>query len=328
MTKTILAGDIGGTKTLLKVAQVSGSINDAKIKVVTEHRFDSQAYASFGHLMTDFMQQSGTQQNAPAIHSACIGVAGPVKGRTAKVTNLPWRLDADSLQKQFGIEQIRLINDFQAVGYGVEMLGPDDVTQLQTGEPQPQGVRAVIGAGTGLGHGILIWQQERYEVFSSEAGHTSFAPTDELQMELLQYLQPSLGNVSHETVCSGPGLENIYKFLLAKNNQPTSAALTAANVTQAAFDHTDPLAQQALQIFIKIYGSQAGNLALTCLATGGVYIAGGIAPKILPALREGEFIKAFNDKSKMHDLLKTIPVSVVTNAEVGLLGTVAVAAFH
>jgi glucokinase len=262
------------------------------------------------------------------MRSACIGVAGPVKGHTAKVTNLPWHLDARALQKQFNIEQIRLINDFQAVGYGIEMLGPDDVTQLQAGEPQPHGVRAVIGAGTGLGHGILIWQQDRYEVFSSEAGHTSFAPTDELQMELLQYLHPRLSNVSYETVCSGPGLENIYKFLLVKDKQPTSAALTAAKITQAAFDQTDPLAQQALQMFIKIYGSQAGNLALTCLASGGVYIAGGIAPKILAALREGEFIKAFNNKSKMHDLLKTIPVSVVTNAEVGLLGTVAVAAFH
>ena len=328
MTRIILAGDIGGTKTLLKIVQVSGSLNDATIDILAEHRFDSQRYDTFEQVMTDFMQQPWPKQNPHAIHSACIGVAGPVKAHTAKVTNLPWQLDAEALAPRFDIGKMRLINDFQAVGYGIEMLTPEDITQLQAGEPQPHGVRAVIGAGTGLGHGILIWQRDRYEVFSSEAGHTSFAPIDELQMELLQYLQQRLDNVSFESVCSGPGLENIYKFLLHKNAQPQTDAMSAARITQAAFDQSDSLAQQALHVFVKIYGSQAGNLALTCLASGGVYVAGGIAPKILPALRHGEFMHAFNHKSKMHDLLKTIPVSVVTNPEVGLLGTVGVAAFH
>jgi glucokinase len=327
-TKTVLAGDIGGTKTLLTVAQVSGNTIDSdNIDIVAEHRFDSQAYASFDDVLNEFFRQTW-HKNAGAIHCACIGVAGPVKGHLAKVTNLPWKLDSEALTRQFDIGQLRLINDFQAVGYGIEILGTEDFCQLQAGEPQQHGVRAVIGAGTGLGHGILIWQQDRYEVFSSEAGHTSFAPTDPLQIELLQYWQNQFDNVSFEMVCSGPGLENIYRFLAEQNALSGSKGLSAAEITGLAFDQKEPLAQQALQLFIKIYGAQAGNLALTCLATGGVYVAGGIAPKILPALQQGEFINAFNNKSKMHDLLKNMPVSVVTNPKVGLLGTLAVAAFH
>jgi glucokinase len=328
MTKTILAGDIGGTKTLLTIAQVSGNtITSENINIVAEHRFDSQAYASFDELLSEFFRQPW-HKNADAIQCACVGVAGPVKGHLAKVTNLPWELDSEVLIDQFGIGKLRLINDFQAVGYGIEILAAEDFYQLQAGEPQQHGVRAVIGAGTGLGHGILIWQQDRYEVFSSEAGHTSFAPTDPLQIKLLQYWQSKFANVSFEMVCSGPGLENIYRFLGYQKDQQTAEELSAAEITQLAFDQQDPLALQALQLFIKIYGAQAGNLALTCLATGGVYVAGGIAPKILPALQQGGFIDAFNDKSKMQDLLKTIPVSVVTNPKVGLLGTLAVAAFH
>ncbi len=327
MNKTILAGDIGGTKTLLQVAQVTGTIGNAQIHNLAERRFDSQAYDSFGQIMAEFMRQLRKSHPSTTVHSACIGVAGPVKGDYAQVTNLPWELYADSLAQDFSIETVRLINDFQAVGYGIEMLSEKDICQLQAGESQPGGVRAVIGAGTGLGHGILVWRDGRYEVLGSEAGHTSFAPTDDVQLELLRYLLQKKPNVSYELVCSGPGLENIYEFLANKQTQ-SAARLTAAQITQAAFDGKDSLAEQALQMFVRIYGSQAGNLALTCLATGGVYVAGGIAPKILPALQQGEFIRAFNDKSKMQHLLKTIPVAVVTNAEVGLLGTVAVAAFH
>ncbi|WP_455209694.1 glucokinase [Kaarinaea lacus] len=327
MSKTILAGDIGGTKTLLTVAKVSGSIDNAVIDILAEHRFDSQAYATFDELLAEFCAQPW-RQTTDAVQNACIGVAGPVKGHLANVTNLPWELNGDALADQFGMGQIRLINDFQAVGYGIELLKDEDFCQLQTGEPQHHGVRAVIGAGTGLGHGILIWQQDRYEVFSSEGGHVSFAPTDALQIELLKYLQRKFTNVSFEMVCSGPGLENIYSFLADRNGRHATYSLSAAEITQLAFDQKDPVAQLAMQMFIKIYGAQSGNLALTCLASGGLYVAGGIAPKILPALQQGEFIEAFNEKSKMHNLLKAIPVSVVTNPKVGLLGTIAVAAFH
>ena len=327
MNKTILAGDIGGTKTLLTIAQVSGDdISSENITIIAERRFDSQAYASFDEVLSEFLQSQ--HDSVDGIHSACIGVAGPVKGQFAKVTNLPWELDSEGLVSQFGIGKLRLINDFQAVGYGIEILGAEDFCQLQPGEPQPHGVRAVIGAGTGLGHGILVWQQGRYEVFSSEAGHCSFAPTDLIQIDLLQYLLDKHTNVSFEMVCSGPGLENIYGYLANKNAQPKTNLLSAAEITQLAFDQNDPLALQALRMFVTIYGAQTGNLALTCLATGGVYVAGGIAAKILPALQQGDFINAFNNKSKMHELLKTIPVSVITNPKVGLLGTLAVAAFH
>ena len=327
MSKTILAGDIGGTKTLLTVAQVSGPIDNAVINILAEHRFDSQAYATFDELLEEFFAQPW-QKSIDAIQSACIGVAGPVKGHIANVTNLPWELNGDDLANRCDIARVRLINDFQAVGYGIELLKEDDFCTLQSGEPQNHGVRAVIGAGTGLGHGILIWQQDRYEVFSSEGGHASFAPTDALQIELLKYLQRKFTNVSFEMVCSRPGLENIYRFYADRNSHHATYSLSAAEITQLAFDQKDPLAQQAVQMFTKIYGAQAGNLALTCLATGGVYVAGGIAPKILPALQEGGFIEAFNEKSKMYNLLKAIPVSVVTNPKVGLLGTMAVAAYH
>lgn len=332
MNKRILAGDIGGTKTLLQVVDVAGAGKDA-INIVTEHRFDSQAYDRFDDVISEFLQQPWTNNGRHGIQAACIGVAGPVKGRLAKVTNLPWELNSDALAQQHGIAKIRLINDFQAVGYGIEMLDQNDILRLQEGDPPEHATRAVIGAGTGLGHGILIWQQDRYEVYSSEGGHASFAPTDDLQIELLQYLRTQHQNVSYELVCSGPGLENIYRFLQHKNqaenaSEITAAEITAAEITRMALDEKVSVAQQALQMFVKIYGAQTGNLALTCLATGGVYVAGGIAPKILPALTQGDFINAFNDKSKMSDLLKAIPVSIVTNPHVGLLGTVGVAAYH
>jgi glucokinase len=327
MTKRILAGDIGGTKTLLQTIDMSGSAKDA-INIVAEHRFDSQAYDSFDAVVEEFLHQSWADKGQYGIQAACIGVAGPVKGPLAKVTNLPWELNSDALARKFGIAKVRLINDFQAVGYGIEMLDENDIHCLQEGEPQRHATRAVIGAGTGLGHGILIWRQDRYEVYSSEGGHASFAPTDDAQIELLQYLRAKYPNVSYELVCSGPGLENIYDFFRHKNRMASEPAMDAADITHMALEKKDPLAQQALQMFVKIYGSQSGNLALTCLATGGVYVAGGIAPKILPALMQGDFIKAFNDKSKMHDLLKAIPVYIVTNPNVGLLGTLAVAAFH
>jgi len=327
MNKRILAGDIGGTKTLLQAMEVTGSGKDA-FHVVAEQRFYSPAYDSFDDVIKEFLQQPWANKGRHGIQAACIGVAGPVKGRLAKVTNLPWELNSDLLAQQNGIAKIRLINDFQAVGYGIEMLEKDDIYQLQEGEPREHATRAVIGAGTGLGHGILIWLQDRYEVYSSEGGHASFAPTDELQIELLQYLRTQYPNVSYELVCSGPGLENIYRFCLNKNQITRVADIDAADITRMALEENDPLAQQALRMFVKIYGSQAGNLALTCLATGGVYVAGGIAPKILPALTSGEFIDAFNEKSKMRDLLKAIPVSIVTDPNVGLLGTVGMAAFH
>jgi glucokinase len=327
MTKRILAGDIGGTKTLLQTVEVSGN-SKSIAKIVAEHRFDSRSYDSFDDVIREYLQQPWVNNGLHGIQAACIGVAGPVKGNLANVTNLPWKLNSDSLASQFDIANIRLINDFQAVGYGIEMLGEGDILRLQEGEPRERGVRAVIGAGTGLGHGILIWEQDHYEVFGSEGGHTSFAPTDELQLELLQYMRAQHKNVSYELVCSGPGLENIYRYFQYKNNTSDAPLLSAAEITQAALVQKEQMAKQALQMFVKIYGAQAGNLALTCLASGGIYVAGGIAPKILPALTTGDFINAFNDKSKMHDLLKAIPVSIITNPNVGLLGTVNVAAYH
>ncbi|WP_455204273.1 glucokinase [Kaarinaea lacus] len=310
----IIAGDIGGTKTLLQVAEPSGD----GVQVLHEQRYDSNAYSSFSDLLDEFLKHTGTDH----IDNCCIGVAGPVRGSHANVTNLPWELDAEKIKSQFNMAKVRLINDFQAVGYGIELLRSEDIVTLQTGEPLDLGTRAVIGAGTGLGEGILVWQGNAYEVLSSEGGHVDFAPTDTVQLELLQYMQKKHQCVSYELVCSGPGLENIYQFLSNEIHLP------AAQITQYAQTQEDPLARQALDVFISIYGAQAGNLALTALARGGLYIAGGVAPRIIGELQGGAFMQAFCRKSKMQPLLETIPVHVVINPKVGLLGAEAVAAYH
>jgi glucokinase len=204
------------------------------------------------------------------------------------------------------------------------MLSEDNIVTLQDGEPQPQSTRAVIGAGTGLGHGILVWQQDHYEVVSSEGGHVDFAPLDENQIGLLRFLKEQNAHVSYEMVCSGPGLENIYRYVTSKHGATRNAS--AAEVTELALQRDDSLAKLALDMFIEIYGAQAGNLALMCVPRGGLFIAGGIAPKIIQRLQHGDFVQAFNRKSKMQALLHQIPVAVVINAKVGLLGAAAKAA--
>lgn len=323
----ILAGDIGGTKTLLQVAEVQGT----SIDVLLEERFDSHAYDSFDALLQQFLTHAGEQQHQPA--AACIGIAGPVNAGEARVTNLPWRMNAAQLQQQSGIPHISFINDFQAVGYGIEALQDDDLATLQAGEPVPHSVRCVIGAGTGLGEGMLIWQDDHYEAYASEGGHVGFAPVDDVQLELLRFMRSRFDIVSYERLVSGPGLGNIFDFICQHWNTPVCESLRhalqqgdkAAAIAQAALSHSDEQAQRALEIFISIYGAQAGNLALTTMAHDGVYIAGGIAPKILPALQQGDFMTAFSDKGKMQHLMPSFPVKVITNANVGIMGAALVA---
>jgi glucokinase len=205
-----------------------------------------------------------------------------------------------------------LINDFQAVGYGIDGLGDADVVTLQTGVEQPEGPRVVIGAGTGLGEGLLVWNGDRYDIYPSEGGHVDFGPTDDIQLELYKHLRARFGRVTYERVVSGPGLENIYTFLRERDPSAESLELknalsnndAAATISQFATEHNDALATQALEIFCNAYGAQAGNLALTCLPTGGVYIAGGIAPKIIQKLKTGTFMQAFRNKGRMQPLLE------------------------
>lgn len=326
----ILAGDIGGTKTLLQVANVQGK----QVEVLLEHRFDSHAYARFDDILHEFLDMAREHQHQ--VEAGCIGIAGPVQAGVARVTNLPWSMDAVQLQQQSGIKQIRFINDFQAVGYGVEALQDEDVFTLQAGEPLEHGLRCVIGAGTGLGEGLLIWQDDHYKAYASEGGHVGFAPVNDLQIDLLRFLQNRFDVVSYERLVSGPGLVNIFEFVCHHNKIPVSGSLQqslqeqdkAAAIADAALSNTDDLAQYALDMFIAIYGAQAGNLALTTMARGGVYIAGGIAPKILPALQKGGFLAAFTHKGKMQHLMPAFPVKVIVNAHVGILGAALVAHRH
>lgn len=324
---TFLAGDIGGTKTLLQIVEVQG----VNIQVLHEQQFSSKTYDTFDRLLQEFLNQTTVKRFT--LSAACIGVAGPIQGNDATVTNLPWRMNTTHLQQQCGIAQIRFINDFQAVGYGIEALREPDLVTLQTGQPVLHSVRAVIGAGTGLGEGVLIWQDDHYEAYPSEGGHVGFAPMDETQSDLLQFLRKRYAIVSYEHLVSGPGLGDIFDFVCDHWSTPLSnelqRALTqtdkAAAITQAALANSDEQAQRALDIFIRIYGAQAGNLALTIMARDGVYIAGGIAPKILPALQQGSFLAAFHDKGKMQHLMPGFPVHVITNAKVGVMGAALVA---
>jgi glucokinase len=320
----VLAGDIGGTNTRLRIAECAGHA----CRVVREQRFDSRRYTGLAPILREFL----VDELGALPEAACLGIAGPVRRQDGsehvKVTNLPWEVDSAELACAVGLPRIRLINDFQAIGYGIEALSDDDLAVLQPGKPVSTGPRAVLGAGTGLGQGILVWAGDHYEAIATEGGHAEFGPTDDLQLELARYLLTTEGHASYELVLSGHGLVRLYGFLRSQHVATESRAVAramsegdaAAAITQAALEANDALANKTLDLFVRIYGAQAGNLALTAGATGGVYVAGGIAPKILSRLREGAFIKAFRNKANMSQYVAAIPVRVVLNDAVGLLG--------
>ena len=322
----VLAGDIGGTKTLLQIAECRAG----RCRAVRQRRFDSGAYHSLSSIIREFLKED-KQCNLKA---ACFGIAGPVKqsakGESVKVTNLPWEIHGPDLKRKFKFPGLRLINDFQAVGYGIEALAKKDLVVLQQVRPVRHAPRAVLGAGTGLGQGILIWEKDHYSPIATEGGHANFAPTNELQLDLARYLLKTHGRTSWELVLSGHGLVDLYAFLKARGEVSETPAVAtamlngdpAAVITRAALDQNDSLANRALDLFVDIYGAQAGNLALNTGATGGVYIAGGIAPKILSRLTDGRFMRAFLSKGKMRPYVEAIPVQVVINPHVGLIGAV------
>jgi len=320
----VLAGDIGGTKTLLQVVEVGKKSR----RICHEARFESADWPAFSPLVGEFLCDT----YPPLPETACFAVAGPVEGKRAKLTNLPWEdLDATHLADYFGMREVLLINDFLAVGHGIQGLAEAEIATLQAGQEQPHAPRAIIGAGTGLGQGILVWKNGRYGPLDTEGGHVDFAPLDAEQEGLLRFLKTRYAHVSYERLLSGSGLVEIYRFLC--NSAATKRESTiidsqpdlAAAISAAALDASDPIAVHALHLFARIYGQQAGNLALTCLARGGVYVAGGIAPRILPFLQDGEFIRAFRAKGRMERLLVDMPVRVVLNPRVGLLGAAIVA---
>lgn len=318
----LLAGDIGGTSTRLLLAETT---SDGQY-IHAEQVYDSQSYKSFHFIVRDFLNAHKDRYGTPRV--ACLAVAGPVQNQTAHITNLPWLIKADELAQVLDIEAVQLINDFAGISYGLDVLVESDFETLQEGDPQPQGVRAIIGAGTGLGIGALVWCEGRYVSLPSEGGHVEFAPRDDIDLELVKSLLKRFSRVSAETLISGIGLVHIYEFLRDSGRAAESSAIRvamgnndpAAVISEHALKGKDELSVMALDRFIHLYGSQAGNLALTYMATGGVYVAGGIAPKIISKLKSGAFINAFNNKQPMTSLLESIPVKVVVNEKVGLFG--------
>ncbi len=313
-----LAGDIGGTKTRLAITGVTGR----QIHIQREASYPSRDYANFEMLLSDFL---GNQQIP---RYAVFGIAGPVQGRLVQTTNLPWHIDADALQKQFGIAQCSLLNDLEAIAHGLAGLAPDGVLTLQDGEPDACGNLAVIAAGTGLGEAALYWDGRQHLPYATEGGHTSFSPANELEIKFLQHMQQKYTHVSWERVVSGMGLLNLHEFLrlyrraeiptwLADEMQSGDAAAAIAN---AALSGQDEICLETLSWFARLYAAEAGNLALKVMSRGGIYLAGGIAPKILPLLQTQAFLDAFQHKGRMRPLLEAMPVKVVLDDRVALYG--------
>lgn len=316
----VLAGDIGGTHARLAIVD----IDDTHVRIVGERQYPSHDFPSLAPIVQHFL--SGAHE---PVARAAFGVAGPVSDGRSATPNLPWTLDERHLAHEIGIAGARLLNDLDAIGRGIARLDSRDLITLQAGAPQEHGVRALIGAGTGLGEAYATWDGTRYRTHPSEGGHGGFAPRTALERELGAWLATDLGedHVSCERVLSGPGLVHIYRFLVRRDpgrEQPAVRDAVAADggaaVSRHALDGSDALSVAALDLFAAAYGAQAGNLALTVLAQGGVYVVGGIAPAIVKKLVDGTFLAAFRDKGRLADLMKRIPVHVVMNGDVGLYG--------
>lgn len=325
----LLVGDIGGTKTLLRLVEMptgETSTTASQQKNVYEALYTSQEYPDLVPMVREFLRTAAEKSgNTPTPTKACFAIAGPVVGNTSVLTNLAWSLTTERLEEDLGIPHVRLINDFAAVGYGLLSLTPGDILTLQAGRPQSAAPMAVIGAGTGLGEGFLIRLFDNYHVYATEGGHADFAPRTDIEFELLQYFhrQCHLDRVSVERVVSGQGIAAIYQFLCDRLPATSERKdhLSAAEISQAALDKNDPLCEQAMQLFVEAYGAESGNLALKLLPYGGLYLAGGIAAKILPLIKEeNRFLNAFKHKGRMSPLLERIPVHIVLNPQVGLQG--------
>ncbi len=302
---SVIAGDVGGTKTLLRCVDSSGSIT-------IERRFDSARYRTFSDLLREFFPLC-----SGPIGAACFAVAGPVIASRAEVTNLRWLIAAEELVRDFGIPRVDLINDFFAVALGVPLLESADLVSLQEGKRDRTAPIAILGAGTGLGEAIVTRHRHEWVVIPSEGGHADFAPQDEEQMRLLAALQKKYGHVSWERLISGMGLTNIYEFLTGRTEEPVNIADLAS--------HGDEVAVHTFHVFADIYGAEAGNAALRVLARGGVFLAGGIAAKNQPFFTDGRFMKAFLRKGRFTDLLRGMPVDLIVNEHVGLIGAAAMA---
>jgi glucokinase len=305
----IVAGDIGGTKTLLQLVELSATGRT----VVREARYESGAYRTFEAMLAEFLAGG-----APGpIDGACFAVAGPVIDRRAQVTNLTWGLDAGALAVAFSIARVALINDFYAVALGVPLLTPADLLSLHPGTRVPYAPIAILGAGTGLGEANLVFEGTKWIVVPSEGGHADFAPQDEEQASLFLALRTRYEHVSWERVLSGMGLVNIHNFLIGAN-RPYDESFPMELAERA--ERGDASARRAFDIFVDVYGAEAGNMALRILARGGVFLAGGIAGKNVSHFTDGRFVSAFLRKGRFQSFLAGVPVDLIVNPKVGLLG--------
>ncbi|WP_186453842.1 glucokinase [Denitratisoma sp. DHT3] len=312
-----LCGDIGGTKALLALTDDEGALH-------ARCRLECADFADFPALLADYLERSGIAPGALA--GGCLAVAGPVAddGGSARLTNLPWTLDAGELRRRFGLPALTLINDFAAAALGVTTIGAGSLVTLQAGAPLAQGVKLVVGAGTGLGMAVLVPTAAGWRVLPGEGGHAAFAPADEAQLALWRHLHARHGRVGWEHVVSGMGIAAIHRFLGGADLEPQAIAAAALAASPGAPEGVE---QRTLDLFLAAYGAFAGDMALALMARGGVYLAGGIAAKILPLLRSGGFMAAFNAKDGHSELAARMPVHVVTDAELGLKGAAAAIEF-
>jgi glucokinase len=314
----LLAGDVGGTKTRLGFFRRAPE----RPNLVQAREFATLAFQNLGDMIESFVKTAAASPSD--IEAACFGVAGPVADQVARLTNVPWPVDGHVLAERFGVERTVLINDLEAAAYAVPVLEPGELEILQEGIAQPNGNAAVIAAGTGLGEAMLHNVDGRFLPAASEGGHADFAARTPREMELTTELTRQYGRAQVEHVVSGHGIANLYHFThpgpCEAVGEPAQRSQLPALVTTAALEGRCPHCMEALDLFVGAYGAEAGNLALRSVATAGIYVGGGIAPKILPALKGGIFIEAFRAKEPMVDLLATIPVSVILNRRAGLLG--------
>jgi len=324
---TILAGDVGGTKTdLCLFAQAA----DGGLEPLRKATFVSGEFDSLSDLLSTFLSNDST---APPPVAAALGVPGPVVGESVRLTNLPWVIEPEALRRNTGIARLRLLNDLEMAAHGVLTLEPRDLAVLNPGVERA-GHCGLVAAGTGLGQAILFWDGERHHATATEGGHAGFGPRDEEQIALHRFLGRRHDRVSWERVLSGTGLESIYEFLVLERGMPASAEVDAryrggedlaAAVGEVGVAGGDPTCRYAVDLFLRLYGAQSANLALTILATGGIYLWGGIIRKLLPRAVEGPFLEGFLDVGRFRDLMSEIPVRAVLDAEAALAGAARVA---
>lgn len=319
--ETLLAGDIGGTNTRLALYD-PGNLREPLV----QQRYGSGDYESLQTILQAFLAEPEVNRRLPG--RAAFGVAGPVDRKIVKLTNLPWVIDPDQLRERTGIPKLTFVNDFAANCLAVTQLAPEDLHRIGGGEPVPREPIAVLGAGTGLGEGFLVHSGTDYVVVPSEGGHADFAPRNALEIRLLEHMTRKFGRVSYERILSGQGLVNLYEFFRDSEGMPEAPAVReemrredpAAVISRNALQRSDALCERALELFCTCYGAEAGNLALKVLAKGGVYLAGGIAGKIIPKLEEGGFRHGFEHKGRFTAFLEMVPVYVIVHAQPGLMG--------